>query len=234
MLKVNKIFASYGKFDVLRGVSLYVDKNEIVSIIGPNGAGKSTVLRCISGFLKPRLGEIYFNGENIVGLSPVEIMKKGILHVFQRRSIFPKMTVLENLEMGAYIRNDKEQIKKDIKAIFEIFPILKERMKKKANTLSGGEQRMLEIARALLVHPKILLLDEPSLGLAPKVLDMIFKKIKELNEMGITIVIVEQNAKKALEISDRAYVLALGQNVLEGKPKEIIENSEIRKLYLGG
>jgi ABC-type branched-subunit amino acid transport system ATPase component len=234
MLKVRNMHASYGKFDVLKGISIEVQQSQIVALIGPNGAGKSTVFRSIFGLMTKVKGEIIFKGENIIGLTPVEILRRGISYVFQRRSVFPGMTVEENLKLGAYIRDDHFQIGEDIERLYGRFPILRSRKGMRAGMLSGGEQRMLEIARALLLDPEILMLDEPTLGLAPKVVDMVFKEIRTINEAGTTVAIVEQNAKKALEIADYAYVLVNGLNKMEGPAKEVRENPEVIKSFLGG
>lgn len=233
--KIDTIYSTYGKFDVLKGVSFEVDRGECICIIGPNGAGKSTVLKSITSFLPPRKGEIYFKGQNIARLHPVEIMKRGIVFVFQHHSIFPRMKVVENLEMGAYTRQDRSGVEKDIDTAMEMFPILREKRNALAGTMSGGQQRMLEIARALIQRPEMLLLDEPTLGLAPAIVHSIFQKIHEINaQLKITLMIVEQNAKSALAISHRAYVLENGMNRLEGPTQEIQNNPEVIKLYLGG
>ncbi|MCK4433011.1 MAG: ABC transporter ATP-binding protein, partial [Methanomicrobia archaeon] len=210
LLEVKDIHASYGKFEILKGVTLNVDEGEIVCMIGPNGAGKSTVFRTIFGFLKPLKGEVIFKGESIGNMPTHEIIKKGVSYIFQRDSVFPNMTVMENMKMGAYIRDDKEQIQKDIEVLCKMFPIIKERKNEMAKNLSGGQRQMLEMARGLLLHPDLFLLDEPTAGLAPKVQKLTFKKIKEINENGITIMIVEQNARLALNHSARAYVLENG------------------------
>jgi branched-chain amino acid transport system ATP-binding protein len=234
-LKIDNIFSTYGKFDVLKGVSFEVDKGECICIIGPNGAGKSTVFKSITGFLHPRRGSIYFKKDDITYLNVVEIMKKGIVYVFQHHSIFQRMKVIENLEMGAFTRKDKVQIKKDINTALEMFPVLAEKKNELAGTMSGGQQRMLEIARALIQRPELLLLDEPTLGLAPTIVRAIFQKIRETNEqLQITLMIVEQNAKSALSISHRAYVLENGKNRMDGPTQEIQNNPEVIKLYLGG
>lgn len=234
-LKIDNIYATYGKFDVLKGVSFKVDKGECICIIGPNGAGKSTVLKTITGFLHARQGSIYFKGGDITHLHVVEIMRKGIVYVFQHHSIFPRMKVIENLEMGAYTRKDKEQVKKDIDTVLEMFPVLTEKKDDLAGTMSGGQQRILEIGRALIQKPETMLLDEPTLGLAPTIVRNIFQKIQEINEQfQITMMIVEQNAKSALAISHRAYVLENGKNRMEGLTQEIARNPEVIKLYLGG
>ncbi len=234
-LRIDHIYSTYGKFDVLRGVSLYALKGECICIIGPNGAGKSTVLKSMTGFLPPRKGTICFKGEEVTRLHPAEIMKKGMVFVFQHHSIFPRMRVIENLEMGAYTRYDRVQIQKDVDAAMAMFPVLAEKKHALAGTMSGGQQRMLEIARALIQKPELLLLDEPTLGLAPTIVHSIFQKIKEINEqLHITLMIVEQNAKSALAISHRAYVLENGKNRMEGPTHEIQNNPEVIKLYLGG
>jgi branched-chain amino acid transport system ATP-binding protein len=233
--KIDTIYSTYGKFDVLKGVSFEVDRGDCICIIGPNGAGKSTVLKSITGFLPPRKGEIYFKGQNISRLHPVEIMKRGVVFVFQHHSIFPRMKVVENLEMGAYTRQDRAGVEKDIDTAMEMFPILREKRNALAGTMSGGQQRMLEIARSLIQRPEILLLDEPTLGLAPAIVHSIFQKIHEINAgLKITVMIVEQNAKSALAISHRAYVLENGTNRMEGSTQEIQNNPEVIKLYLGG
>ena len=234
MLEIDNIYASYGEFDVLQGVSLGINEKEIVCLIGPNGAGKSTVFRTIFGFLKPRLGKVYFKGEDITGFYPTKILQRGISYVLQRHSVFPRMTVRENLDVGAFIRRDKEQVEREITNLYELFPILKEKKNDLAMTLSGGQRRMLEIARVLLTDPQLLMLDEPTLGLAPKVVTSLFDKITEIHEAtGIPVMIVEQNAKKALDISDRAYVLELGKICMEGPAIEISNDPECRRLYLG-
>lgn len=234
LLEVKDIHASYGKFEILKGVNLNVDEGEIVCIIGPNGAGKSTVFRTIFGFLKPLKGEVIFKGESIGDMPTHEIIKKGISYVFQRDSVFPNMTVMENMDMGAYIRDDKEEIQKDIEDLCKMFPIIKERKNEMAKNLSGGQRQMLEMARGLLLHPDLFLLDEPTAGLAPKVQKLTFKKIKEINEDGVTIIIVEQNARLALKHSDRAYVLENGKTIMEGSGVEILNNPRVIQAYLGG
>lgn len=234
LLEVKDIHASYGKFEILKGVNLNVDEGEIVCMIGPNGAGKSTVFRTIFGFLKPLKGEVIFKGESIGGMPTHQIIRKGISYVFQRNSVFPNMTVMENMDMGAYIRDDKEEIQKDIEDLCKTFPIIKERKNEMAKNLSGGQRQMLEMARGLLLHPNLFLLDEPTAGLAPKVQKLVFKEIKEINENGITIMIVEQNARLALKHSDRAYVLENGKTIMEGSGVEILNNPRVIQAYLGG
>ena len=235
LLVVGKIYSTYGKYDVLRGASFQLAPGECVCIIGPNGAGKSTVLKSITGFLRPRKGTVIFKGEDITQLHPVEIMRRGIVFVFQHHSIFPRMKVIENLEMGAYTRTDRREVQRDVEAAIVMFPILGEKRNTLAGTLSGGQQRMLEIARALIQKPLLLLLDEPTLGLAPAVVQMIFEKIREVNrQFHLAVMIVEQNAKSALAISHRAYVLENGCNRMEGSVAEIQNNPDVIKLYLGG
>jgi len=232
-LEVDNVTAGYGSIEVLHGVSIRAEKSKITCIIGPNGAGKSTLLKTIFGFIRPRKGKVFLDGEDITGLKPDAILKRGISYVLQGRSVFPYMTVLENLEVGAYTRNDRKQIKKDIEAIFNLFPILDKKKSNPAGTLSGGEQRMLELGRALLLNPTVVLLDEPSIGLAPKFCQIVYEKIKEMNGMGITVVIVEQNVRKVLSMSDYGYLLELGQKRYEGPTKDFIKSHEIMKLYLG-
>ena len=231
LLEVSKIRSGYGKNEVLHGVSFHVDQSEIICIIGPNGSGKSTVLKTVFGILEAREGHVTFEGQKITNLKPREIIRKGISYIPQGRTVFPTLTVTENLEMGAYIRTD--EFEEDIEKIFDIFPILKERKNTKARTLSGGEQQMLVMGRGLMLNPKLILLDEPSLGLAPKLFDLIFNKVKEINSLGAAIILVEQNAVKALELANRGYVLDFGQNKFEGPRTDLLNNTEIQKLYLG-
>ena len=233
LLKVEGVHAGYGRFEVLKGVSLQVNQGEIVSVIGPNGAGKSTLLKTVFGFLKPGQGRVKFEGQDITGWSPPQVLRQGISYVLQDYSVFPNLTVEDNLRLGAYIRNDAE-VEADIQQVLELFPILQERSRQRARHLSGGERRMLEIARSLLLKPKLLLLDEPTLGLAPKMIDLIYAKIRELNAQGVTFLIVEQNAKTALNHSNRAYVLEDGQNRFEGTGQGILAHPEVRRAYLGG
>ena len=234
MLKVNEIDVFYGAIQALFSVSLEVKKGEIVTLIGANGAGKSTLLKTISGLIRPRTGSIYFEDIDITKKSSMEIVKLGISHVPEGRRVFPEMTVLENLELGAYLRKDKQGIKEDLKKVFERFPRLYERKNQLAGALSGGEQQMLAIGRALMSRPKLLLLDEPSMGLAPILVTEIFKIIKEINSQGTTILLIEQNAHMALSIADRAYVIETGRIVLSGEAKDIAANPEVKKAYLGG
>lgn len=234
MLEINNIDVYYGVIHALKSVSLKVEKGEIVTLIGANGAGKTTTLRTISGLIKPSKGSITFKGKKIEGMSAPEIVKLGISHVPEGRRIFPDMTVLENLELGAFLRKDKEEIKKDMELVYSRFPILKTRSKQNAGTLSGGEQQMLAIGRALMTRPELLLMDEPSMGLAPLLVNEIFSIIKEINKQGTTILLVEQNANVALSIAHRAYVIETGSIVLEGSGKELANSDQIKKAYLGG
>jgi len=233
-LKVETIAVAYEKNDVLNGVSIDVAKEKITCVIGPNGSGKSTLLKSIMGFLRPRYGKISFDGQDITGLRPDLILEKGMSMVPQVRNFFPYLTVLENLQMGAYLLRDRNQIEERLEEVYNEFPILRERKRQMAATLSGGEQRMLELGRALILRPRILLLDEPSAMLAPKYLDVIFKKIQKINEGGVTILMVEQKVREALRLADQVYVLDLGQNRFEGTGKEFLGNEELVKLYLGG
>ncbi len=234
MLEVNNIDVYYGVIHALKNVSLKVQEGEIVTLMGANGAGKTTTLRTISGLIKPTKGSIYFRGEKINSTNPQEIVAKGISHVPEGRHIFQDMSVSENLELGAFLRKDKNGIEDDYEMIYSKFPILKDRSKQRAGTLSGGEQQMLAIGRALMSRPKLLLMDEPSMGLAPLLVQEIFSIIKEINNQGTTILLVEQNANIALSIADRAYVIEIGSVVIEGSGKELAKSEEIKKAYLGG
>ncbi|MDP2183046.1 MAG: ABC transporter ATP-binding protein [Actinomycetota bacterium] len=233
MLKVDNIHTFYGQIEALKGISIEVTEGEIVTLIGANGAGKSTTLKTISGQLSPKEGSITFNGEGIVGMPAHAVTAKGIIQVPEGRRIFPRMTVQENLEMGAYLRNDKQAIAEDMDKALGLFPRLKERAMQKGGTLSGGEQQMLAMARGLMASPKLLMLDEPSMGLAPVIVDLIFETIRRLNSEGITILLVEQNAAMALQTAHRGYVLETGSVVLEGPGKELLANEQVRKTYLG-
>jgi branched-chain amino acid transport system ATP-binding protein len=224
---------SYGKIEALKGISLTVNEGEIVTLIGANGAGKSTTLKTISGQLAPVAGTIEFLGEKIAGTPAHKVTSKGIIQVPEGRRIFPRMTVLENLEMGAFLRNDKDGIARDLEHVFELFPRLKERIAQKGGTLSGGEQQMLAMGRGLMAQPRLLMLDEPSMGLAPVVVEIIFEIIEKLNKDGITILLVEQNANLALSVADRGYVLETGEIKLEGTGHELLANEDVRKAYLG-
>lgn len=233
MLTVDAINVYYGAIHALDNVSLEVQQGEIVSIIGSNGAGKSTLLRTISGLLRPRTGDIAFLGESLPQVSPDEIVRLGISHSPEGRRIFTNMSVMENLQLGAFIRRDGE-IQKDMDMVMSRFPRLRERIKQNAGTLSGGEQQMLAIGRALMSRPKVLLLDEPSLGLAPNLVTEIFNIILDINKDGVTVLVVEQNAHRALEIAHRAYVLETGTIVLSGPGKDLLHNPKVKEAYLGG
>lgn len=234
MIQIKDLKVSYGAIKALCGISLSVEKGQIVTLIGANGAGKSTTLRAISGIVKATGGNILYQGNDIANKPPHEIVKSGISHVPEGRLIFPQLTVKENLDMGAYLRNDKTEIKRDLEFVFVLFPRLRERLKQMGGTLSGGEQQMLAIARALMAQPKLLLLDEPSLGIAPILVKAIFEKIIEINrELGTTILLVEQNAHLALKIAHYGYVMETGIIRLHGKASEIEQNEEVRKAYLG-
>ena len=232
VLEVNDIHTYYGSIQALKGISLQVYEGEIVTLIGSNGAGKSTTLRSISGLNPPRVGEIRFRGKDITGLPGHQVAELGIAQSPEGRRVFSRMTVLENLEMGAFIRNDK-QIRSDIDRVYELFPRLKEREKQKAGTMSGGEQQMLAIGRALMANPKLLLLDEPSLGLAPVIVDKIYEIVREINSRGVTILLVEQNANYALDVSGRGYVLETGKVVLSNDSASLRTDPEVQKAYLG-
>ena len=234
MLEVKNLSVHYGMIQAVRNVNFKVNEGEIVSLIGANGAGKSTILKTLSGLIHPSEGEIVYLGENIASTSAKKIVEKGLVQVPEGRHVFPGLTVKENLELGAFLRKDKEEIQKDMEAVFERFPILKERKDQDAQTLSGGEQQMLAMGRALMSRPKLLLLDEPSMGLAPIFIREIFKIIQEIQKTGTTVLLIEQNAKMALSISNRAYVLETGSIVLSGTGQELLESDEIQKAYLGG
>ena len=234
MLKIDHIDVYYGAIHALKGISLEVKEGEIVTLIGANGAGKSTTLRTISGLLKPKTGSITFLGQNIEGVRAHEIVKKGISQVPEGRRVFAEMTVMENLDLGAFVRKDKAGIQQDLKHVFELFPRLEERKNQSAGTLSGGEQQMLAMGRALKSRPKLLLLDEPSMGLAPLLIKEIFNIIVDINKSGTTVLLVEQNANMALSIANRAYVLETGRITLSGSAKELAASEDVRKAYLGG
>lgn len=234
MLSLKAIDVFYGKIHALKGVSLDVQKGEIVTLIGSNGAGKTSLLRTISGLVRPREGEVRYEGEVLNRLPAEKIVSLGISHVPEGRRIFANLSVRENLEMGAFLRRDKEGIQSDMERVFTLFPRLKERIRQQAGTLSGGEQQMLAIGRALMARPKLLLLDEPSMGLAPVLVQMIFEIIQEINAQGTTILLVEQNAYMALNIAHRAYVIETGRIVLSGSAKELKASEDVQKAYLGG
>jgi branched-chain amino acid transport system ATP-binding protein len=233
LLEVQDIHSYYGHIQALRGVSLTVEEGEIVTLIGSNGAGKTTTLRSIHGMLHPREGRILFEGEEIQGLPAHDMIGRGIAQSPEGRKIFSRMTVLENLEMGAYHRNDRAGIQQDMDRVFELFPRLKERVKQEAGTMSGGEQQMLAIGRALMSRPKLVLLDEPSMGLAPVLVERIFQVIREINEQGTTILLVEQNANVALEIASRGYVLETGAVVNAAPAEKLRQDPKVREAYLG-
>jgi branched-chain amino acid transport system ATP-binding protein len=234
MLQVDDIALYYGKIAAVKGVSLRVHKGEIVTLIGSNGAGKSTTLRAISGLIQPRTGTISFLGEKLNGVQGHEIVKRGICQSPEGRRIFPRMTVSENLDLGAFLRNDKEGIAADRERVLDLFPRLADRISQKAGTMSGGEQQMLAVARALMGSPQLLLLDEPSMGLAPVLVDLIFDTIETIRDQGTTVLVVEQNALAALRIADYAYVLESGTLKLEGPAAPMAEDDEIVRAYLGG
>ena len=233
MLKVSDLHVNYGGINAIRGMDIVVKENQIVTLIGANGAGKSSTLRAIMNLVKKSQGKVEYNGEDLTNMDTKDIVKKGIVMVPEGRRVFENLTVEENLILGAYTRTDTIGIKEDMEKLFETFPRLKERHWQKAGTLSGGEQQMLSVARALMVRPSVLMMDEPSLGLAPILVKDIFEIIKTLNEQGNTILLVEQNAKMALEIADYAYVLETGELVLEGAGKEILNNPRVKEAYLG-
>ncbi len=234
MLRIADLNVYYGAIHALKGISLEVHQGEIVTLIGANGAGKSTTLRTISGLIAPKSGAVDFEGQGIAGLGAHEIVRRGISQVPEGRRIFADMTVLENLELGAFIRNDKDGIASDMEMVFTRFPRLKERISQQAGTLSGGEQQMLAMGRALMSRPRLLLLDEPSMGLAPLLIKEIFSIIVDINKAGTTILLVEQNANMALSIANRAYVLETGRITLSGSAKDLAASEEVRKAYLGG
>ena len=233
LLEVNDIHTYYGNIHALKGISLHVDEGEIVSLIGGNGAGKTTTLRSISGLLQPRDGEIIFEGENLSRYQAHDLVSKGIAMVPEGRGVFSRLSVRENLEMGAFHRNDKDGILEDIEMAYNLFPRLRERMKQVAGTLSGGEQQMLATARALMSRPRLLLMDEPSMGLAPVLVETIFETIEQVNKQGMTILLVEQNAHMALQIANRGYVLQTGEIVLSDSAKKLQQDPTVQKAYLG-
>jgi branched-chain amino acid transport system ATP-binding protein len=233
MLKVRDLVVAYGGIEALKGISLDVPDGKIVTLIGANGAGKSTLLRSIIGLVKVKSGNVEYNGDKLTGLNSQQIVSKGLTLVPEGRRVFPNLTVLENLRIGAYMRKDEDGIAADIKRIYEIFPRLEERNWQMAGTLSGGEQQMLALGRALMSRPKLMMMDEPSLGLAPLVIKEIFNIIRSINENGTTVLLVEQNANMALKVAHHAYVLETGRIMMEGSGKELLENEEIKEAYLG-
>jgi len=233
LLELAEVRAGYGEVEVLRGVSVRVRAGEIACIIGANGAGKSTLLKTVFGMVRPQRGSIRFDGREIAGLSPVKILRNGLSYVPQGRCNFPAMSVEENLEMGAYVRKDPG-VRRDIEAVMARFPMLREKRRAPAGTLSGGQQQILEMAAALLLRPKLLLIDEPSLGLDPRMVETVFETILAINREGTTLLMVEQNAKKGLSVSHHAFVLELGRNRFEGTGRDLLEDPEVRQHYLGG
>ena len=233
MLKIKDLHVSYGGIRALRGIDLEVPDGKIVTLIGANGAGKSTMLRTISGLVKADSGSITYNDKELLGMSINKVLEEGIAHSPEGRHVFGNLTVLENLKIGAYLRNDKDEIEKDIQWVYSLFPRLEERHWQLAGTLSGGEQQMLAVGRALMSRPKVLMLDEPSLGLAPLVVQDIFKIITEINQQGVTVLLIEQNANMALKIADYAYVLETGNITMHGTGKELLANEAIKEAYLG-
>jgi len=232
ILEVKNLISGYGETDILHDVSMKLGEKEIVSIIGPNGAGKSTLLKTMFGILRPRQGVVELHDEEITGLSPDKIVRKGMSYVPQVDNVFPSLTIQENLEMGAFVRTDDYRDR--LQEMYDLFPLLKDRRNQKVGSLSGGQRQMVAMGRALMLDPKVLLLDEPSASLAPMLVEMIFEKIVDINRTGVALVVVEQNARETLKISDRGYVLAMGRNVFEDTGKAILENEEVGKLYLGG
>lgn len=233
LLSINNIQVHYHKVAALKGIDLKLREGDIITLIGSNGAGKSTTLRTVSGLVKPSAGEIEFNGQRIDGLPPDKILKLGIAHVPEGRRIFPGLSALENLRLGAFTRRDKEGVEKDLRRVFEHFPVLEQRKHQLAKTMSGGEQQMLSIGRALMAKPRVLLLDEPSLGLAPVIVQEIARILREINDNGVSVILVEQNAEMALELSRYGYVLETGRIALHGEASGLMNNEHVRKAYLG-
>lgn len=234
LLEARNIHAGYGRLDILHGVNVEVRPQELVCVIGPNGAGKSTALKSILGILHPKSGQVLFERKEIGSLRPDQVLSRGLAYVPQGRIVFAQMSVLENLEMGAYIETNSARVKSALDKVYSLFPILAERRNQKAGTLSGGEQQMLAIGRALMTAPKMILLDEPSLGLSPKFVTAIYDKLLEMRREGYTLLVVEQNAAKALSVADRAYVLELGRNRFTGTGQALLSDPEVKRLYLGG
>ena len=233
LLSIENIYVYYGAVEAVHGVSFYVNEGEIVTIIGNNGAGKSTILKSISGIQRVLSGDIKLEGSSIVGKNPAHIVRMGISQTPEGRQVFAQSTVYENLLSGAYVRKDQKEIKEDIERYYELFPILKERSRQKAGLMSGGEQQMLAIARSLMSRPKLLMLDEPSLGLAPVVVDGVYEMIEKIRKTGMSILLVEQNAKRALGVADRGYVLVTGEIEMEGNANDLLDDDNVRKAYLG-
>jgi len=234
LLTVRDLRVHYGKAEALKGISIEIDEGEIVTLVGANGAGKTTTLKTISGLKKPTSGSIWFQGQRIDGLPPHQVARLGIAHIPEGRRVLAPMTVLENLEMGAYLRRDRREIGKQLENVYRHFPVLREKAKQRAGSLSGGEQQMLAIARALMGQPKLLLMDEPSLGLSPILVDEVANIIRDINQAGVSIILVEQNAQMALSLANRAYVLEVGEVILSGQARELINDERVKKAYLAG
>jgi branched-chain amino acid transport system ATP-binding protein len=233
MIELKNIDVAYGELQVLWDVSLTVKEGEVVSILGANGAGKSTVMATMSGVVRPKLGAVIFEGKDVTALSPKQRVERGIVHVLERQRVFPFMSVLENLKMGAYLPGPRKQTKQRLEVVYDFFPFLEDRMKQRAGLMSGGEQQMLVIARGLMAQPRVMMLDEPFLGLSPQMVSEILVVIQKLNEQGITVVFIEQHVKKALDSSTRAYVLDAGRVVLSGPSDELLESGQVTKVYMG-
>ncbi|MET9691139.1 ABC transporter ATP-binding protein [Streptomyces sp. NPDC006514] len=233
LLKVEDLKVAYGKIEAVKGISFEVNEGEIVCLVGTNGAGKTTTLRTLSGLIKPKSGSVTFDGQPLTAVPAHKIVSLGLAHSPEGRHIFPRLTIAENLQLGAFLRTDKEGIEKDVQRAYEMFPILGERRKQAAGTLSGGEQQMLAMGRALMSRPKLLMLDEPSMGLSPLMMQKIMATIKELKASGMTILLVEQNAQAALSLSDSAHVMEIGKIVLSGTGRDLLHNEDVRKAYLG-
>ena len=234
LLELRNLHAGYGEVKVLNGVELLVREGEVVSVVGPNGSGKSTMMKTIFGLLKPEEGEIIYKGEDITALEPFEIIKRGICYVPQEHNVFPSLTVEENLEMGAYILDSPEELKKGKERVYELFPPLKERANSAVRTLSGGMRQMVAFGRALMLNPDLLLLDEPSAGLAPKLVEDIITKLQGINMQGVSLLLIEQNVRRALELCDRGYVLDGGKTALEGSSEELLSSKRVQEIYMGG
>ncbi|MDW7673571.1 MAG: ABC transporter ATP-binding protein [Bacillota bacterium] len=234
MLKLSNVAVNYGKFQALNGIDMEVNEGELVVLLGSNGAGKSTIFRTISGLNKPSNGEILFNDQKISGWSPDKVVREGIIHCPEGRKLFPRMTILENLILGGYvIRHKKNEVNRNIEKVLELFPILREKIHDKAGSMSGGQQQMLAIGRALMANPKVFMLDEPSLGLAPLLVEQMFEIIQQINKAGTTVLLAEQNSNAALQIADRGYVIETGKIVIKGTSQELLENTQIKEAYLG-
>jgi len=234
LLEIRDLNVCYGRAEAIKGISLTVEKESIVSIVGANGAGKTTILRTISGLKRPISGEIWFEGKRIDGMPACDIVRLGIAHIPEGRIVFAPMTVLDNLKMGAYLREDKDEMTRDLESMYRHFPILQKRIRQLAGSLSGGEQQMLAIARALMANPKLLLMDEPSMGLSPKLVSEVGNIIKDIHRRGVSIILVEQNARLALRLSNWAYVLEVGSIILGGDARELAKDERVKKAYLGG